>query len=387
MKFQPHRRWRFTTMMGLLTLFLAFVLLASPKTPVAQAIEGPFNYSEVLQKSLFFYEAQQAGDLPAWNRVTWRADSTLNDGADVGRDLTGGWYDAGDHVKFGFPMAASATMLAWGAVDYRNAYVQSGQLDELSNNLRWVNDYFLKSLHQRQSWQLRVLWPDWRRWPDHSWWGSAEVLDYRMTRPSYKITTTCPGSDLAGETAAAMAASSIVFRQNGDIAYADLLVSKAQKLYDFADTYRGRYSSCITDASSFYNSWSGYNDELVWGAIWLYRATGNATYLTKAQTEYANLGTEPQSTVKSYKWTHAWDDKGYGSYVLMAKLTGQQQYKDDAQRWLDYWTVGYNGQRVPYSPGGQAVLDQWGSLRYAANTAFIAFVYSDYLASSGGSQT
>ena len=32
---------------------------------------------------------------------------------------------------------------------------------------------------------------------------------------------------------------------------------------------------------------------------------------------------------------------------------------------------------VNYSPGGQAVLDQWGSLRYAANTAFAALVYSD----------
>src|ERR687897_849915 len=82
-----------------------------------------FNYAEALQKSLFFYEAQRSGDLPAGNRVNWRGDSGLQDGSDVGRDLTGGWYDAGDHVKFGLPMAASATMLAWGIVDYRNAYV------------------------------------------------------------------------------------------------------------------------------------------------------------------------------------------------------------------------------------------------------------------------
>jgi endoglucanase len=38
---------------------------------------------------------------------------------------------------------------------------------------------------------------------------------------------------------------------------------------------------------------------------------------------------------------------------------------------------GADGTRVNYSPGGQAVLDQWGSLRYAANTAFVALVYSD----------
>ncbi len=66
-----------------------------------------------MQKSLFFYEAHGPAT-PASNRVNWRGDSGLHDGADVGRDLTGGWYDAGDHVKFGLPMAATATMLAWG---------------------------------------------------------------------------------------------------------------------------------------------------------------------------------------------------------------------------------------------------------------------------------
>jgi hypothetical protein len=35
-----------------------------------------------------------------------------------------------------------------------------------------------------------------------------------------------------------------------------------------------------------------------------------------------------------------------------------------------------NGQKVRYSPGGLAFLDTWGSLRYAANTAFVALVHS-----------
>jgi hypothetical protein len=93
-----------------------------------QLFAQSFNYGEALQKSLFFYEAQRAGDLPATNRVNWRGDSAMQDGSDVGRDLTGGWYDAGDHVKFGLPMAATATMLAWSIVDYRSAYVSRGVL-------------------------------------------------------------------------------------------------------------------------------------------------------------------------------------------------------------------------------------------------------------------
>ncbi|HEX6290783.1 MAG TPA: glycoside hydrolase family 9 protein [Herpetosiphonaceae bacterium] len=362
---------------------LATVLLiaALVRFPLVSLQAAPaYNYAEALQKAIFFYEAQQSGPKPSWNRVEWRGNSGMTDGADVGKNLTGGWYDAGDHVKFGFPMASSATMLAWGAVEYRDAYTSSGQLDELLNNLRFVNDYFIRAHTAPNELYGQVG----NGGADHAWWGPAEVM--QMARPSYKIDASCPGSDLAGETAAAMAASSMVFRST-DAAYADTLLSHARQLYSFADTYRGKYSSCITDAASYYNSWSGYNDELVWGAIWLYRATGDAAYLSKAESYYANLNTEPQSTVKSYKWTHAWDDKAYGSYVLLAKLTGKQQYKDDAQRWLDYWTVGVNGARVTYTPGGLAWLDQWGSLRYAANTAFVALVYADYLGSTNALYT
>lgn len=38
---------------------------------------------------------------------------------------------------------------------------------------------------------------------------------------------------------------------------------------------------------------------------------------------------------------------------------------------------------MPYSPGGLAQLDRWGASRYAANTAWIALVYSDYLREHG----
>jgi endoglucanase len=338
-----------------------------------QAHAAPaFNYAEALQKSIWFYEAQQSGKKADWSRVGWRGDSAMKDGQDVGVDLTGGWYDAGDHVKFGFPMAFSTTMLAWGAVEYRDAYTRSGQLPYLINNLRFVNDYFIKA-HPAAN----VLYGQvGSGGTDHAWWGPAEVMP--MTRPAYKIDASCGGSDLAGETAAAMAASSIVIRPT-DAAYADKLVTHAKQLYAFADTVRKKYSECVTDAASYYNSWSGFNDELVWGAIWLYRATSDATYLAKAEAGYDNLGTEPQSTTKSYKWTIAWDDKSYGAYVLLARLTGKQRYIDDANRWLDYWSVGVNGQKVPTSPGGQAVLDSWGSLRYAANTSFVALLYSDWI--------
>lgn len=43
--------------------------------------------------SILFYEVQRAGKLPKGNRVPWKTDSALNDGKDIGVDLSGGWYD------------------------------------------------------------------------------------------------------------------------------------------------------------------------------------------------------------------------------------------------------------------------------------------------------
>ncbi len=332
--------------------------------------DGSFNYGSALQKTVLFYDAQRSGPMSPDNRVGWRGDSGLTDGDDQGVDLTGGWYDAGDHVKFGFPMAATATLLAWSVLEYEAGYDAMGQLPHILDNLRWVNDYFVRA-HSAPD----ELWGQVGQGStDHAWWGPAEVMT--MNRPAYKVDAGCPGSDLAGETAAAMAAAAMVFEPT-DPAYASQLLDHAVELYDFADQHRGEYSDCITDAQAFYNSWSGYQDELVWGAAWLYAATGDTAYLAKAESEFQLLGAD-------IGWTHAWDDKTYGSYVLLSMLTGDALYEERSQNWLNYWTVGQWGQSITYTPGGLAWLDTWGSLRYAANTAFLAFVYADYLEDTGG---
>jgi hypothetical protein len=335
---------------------------------------GTYNFAEVLQKSLWFYDAQRAGKLPDDFRVRWRADSALQDGSDVGRDLSGGFYDAGDHVKFGLPMAYSLTTLAWGGVEYGPAYEEARQKAPLLDILKWGADYLMKCHVRNPDGSTAELYGQVGDGDiDHAYWGRAESMV--MARPSFKVTPTQPGSDLAAETAASLAATSLLF-QTSDPVYAAKLIEHARALYTFADTYRGKYSDVITGAANFYRSWSGYQDELTWAAIWLYRATGEAAYLAKAKTEYNALsgggaGNHP------YQFTLSWDDKSFGCYVLMAQLDGGAVYRADAERWLNYWSVGVNNQQVPMTPGGLAWRDQWGALRYAANTAFCAFVYAD----------
>ncbi|WP_018751213.1 glycoside hydrolase family 9 protein [Paenibacillus sanguinis] len=352
--------------------------LASTSSPSSAS---DYNYAEALQKSIYFYEAQRSGVLPEDNRVEWRGDSGLQDGADVGVDLTGGWYDAGDHVKFGLPMASTATMLAWSVYEYRDGYEQAGQLDEILDNIRWATDYFIKA-HTAPN----ELWGQvGNGTADHNWWGPAEVMP--MDRPAYKIDAANPGSDLAGETAAALAASSIIFKDS-DPGYSALLLQHAKELYQFADQYRGKYSDSITDARAFYQSWSGYADELSWAAVWLYLATDDPDYLDQAIAASDEWGTDQQGNW-DYKWTHAWDDKHYGAQLLLARITNDPRFVQSTEKNMQFWTTGVSGtgERVSYTPGGLAHLDQWGALRYAANQAFLAFVYSDWVSDPVSKQT
>ena len=143
--YKQRRLFTIIAIIGIPLLLVTFIAIPVHFVQAAKAATPTYNYGEALQKSIYFYEEQSSGTKPAWNRVPWIGNSATTDGSDVGLDLSGGWYDAGDHVKFGLPMAYSATMLAWGVIANRSAYVSDGQLQYMLNNLHWVNDYFIKA--------------------------------------------------------------------------------------------------------------------------------------------------------------------------------------------------------------------------------------------------
>jgi glycosyl hydrolase family 9/cellulose binding protein with CBM2 domain len=59
-----------------------------------------------------------------------------------------------------------------------------------------------------------------------------------VSRPSYPVISSCPGSDLVGQASAALAASSIVFK-TADPNYSAELLAQAQSLFTFAATQTG----------------------------------------------------------------------------------------------------------------------------------------------------
>ncbi|CAI0441173.1 unnamed protein product [Linum tenue] len=304
------------------------------------------DYGQALSKSILFFEAQRSGFLPHNQRVTWRSNSGLNDGKASGVDLVGGYYDAGDNVKFGLPMAFTVTMMSWSIIEYGKQMAASGELHNAMEAIKWGTDYFIKA-HPEPN----VLYGEVGDGnTDHYCWQRPE--DMTTDRRAYRIDPSNPGSDLAGETAAAMAAASIVFRHSNP-AYSRELLNHAYQLFDFADKYRGKYDSSITVAQKYYRSVSGYNDELLWAAAWLYQASNNQYYLNYLAANGDALG-------------------GTGVF---------QRYQQKAEYFM-CGCVGKGSRNIQKTPGGLIFRQRWNNLQFVTSASFLATVYSDYLSSA-----
>ena len=141
---------------------------------------------------------------------------------------------------------------------------------------------------------------------------------------------------------------------------------------------RAKSDAGYTAASGFYTSYSGFYDELALAGCWLYKATGDKTYLTKAEQFAENFGTEFQGgTEMAYSWTMSWDDTHMGACLLLAELTGKDKYYTAIENSIDCWNGKLEGSNpITISPGGLSFLSQWGSVRYANNQAFIDAIYT-----------
>ncbi|CAG5091310.1 Oidioi.mRNA.OKI2018_I69.PAR.g12962.t2.cds [Oikopleura dioica] len=322
------------------------------KASKEEVAKTKYDLNEVIAKSILFYEAQRSGELPEDNRVKWRGDSGLNDGCDIGRDLTGGWYDAGDYVKFGLPMAWSTTTLTWGIIEYGDAYKAAGEYENALAQVKWTLDYFVKCHIAKDQFVAQIG----NAKKDHEYWGRAEEM--RMNRPTYIISPKNPGSDVVGESAAALAAGSLLFRESNP-KLADEYLAHARELYALAKNYQKDYNSAIPMITEFYKSW-GYKDEIAWASAWIYRASGDSKWKAIAERDYNNFGIQ-YSGVES-----TWDSKKPGTMAVMLQATKNPKYATHLAKYVD------SALRQRKTPKGMIYVQKWAPLRHASNIAFMA---------------
>ncbi|KAK9136448.1 hypothetical protein Syun_015778 [Stephania yunnanensis] len=341
------------------------------------------KYAVALGLAVRFFDAQKSGKLEN-NEIPWRGDSALHDGKEEGMDLSKGMYDAGDHVKFGLPMAFTGTILSWAILEYGDQMENIDEITHIQNSLKWITDYLINAHPSENVLYIQVGDPE----IDHKCWERPETMAEK--RPLTQINATSPGTEVAAETAAALASASLVFKKSNST-YSNILLKHAKQLFTFADTYRGSYSLSIPEVQKYYNS-TGYGDELLWAASWLYHATHDRSYLNYVIekngfdfADWLNLKTP---------W-FSWDNKLEGTQVLLSRLKflgsetsnplvliGIGKYKYKADTFICSLLLDSPTATSSRTDGGLIWVSEWNSLQHPIGSAFLAVLYSDYMRTS-----
>ncbi|WP_162142407.1 glycoside hydrolase family 9 protein [Cucumibacter marinus] len=372
---------------GALATGLVFGLIAS-----ANAAEiTTSDYAEALPLAVKFFGAQRSGDNHNWLLARNPAGSTchLGDGEAYasGYDLTGGWMDAGDFLKFTQNNAFTAHSLLKAYEVWPDAFADLDDIaysgvpngiPDILDEVKIATDYLLKVMPDDDTVIARV--------------GGNQDHDNLYTCPTMSALPAEQGGDprpvyadgkanTAGIAAAALALMSKLYMPY-DADYAAAALAQAKRLDAFAKAHPGTVADgyypegvCetpegedVTYDEDYYENgrcaanWTDgeYRDAEMCGAIELYRATGETTYFDRASALSAELD--------DHGWVVGWgqnEDYCRHSLALAGDEAAIALLKTANDRAIDL---------VSDSPNvkGLAYYMPWGSLNSALSAAFSA---------------
>ncbi|MDE6566383.1 MAG: glycoside hydrolase family 9 protein [Lachnospiraceae bacterium] len=312
-------------------------------------LELEYNFAKAFQYSLYLYDANMCGsNVKEDTAFTWRGNCHLEDqtatynGKTV--DVSGGYHDAGDHVKFNLPQAYSASTLGIGYYEFKDAFTELGQDQHMKIIMDRFAEYFENCTILDNSGKVEAYcYQVGEGNSDHGYWGPPEDQTSRQgAREAYFTSSSTTCTDIVGETAAALAIYAVNYK-TADKAASDKALKYAKALFEYAESNTKGLSS-NSKAAGFYNG-SRWEDDMALASIWLYKATGDSSYQNKYNTYVQGCQTG---------WVMSWDDVSAAAYLYGGKA--------DSTRTI------INNKKSTVSPQGFAYVDgSWGSARY--NTA------------------
>jgi endoglucanase len=276
------------------------VTATSPSFRIASASS---LYTHAVASSVSFYQNErdgadfiasplrtEAGHLNDANAMTYLTPNANSSGAFKGDlsplgvriDASGGWWDAGDYLKFVQTTSYTDAMLLLGVRDFASmgssawrAEARFGadwlmkMWDDSTQTLYYqvgIGEGNSKTVGDHDIWRLPQ--------DDDTWGGTDPLYRYIRNRPVFRAGP--PGSpvspNLAGRDAAAFALCYQVFRSSAP-SFANRCLLSAEHIFDLADTSPKTLLTVIP--YSFYPE-TEWRDDLELGAVELYRALAAA---------------------------------------------------------------------------------------------------------------
>ena len=401
-----------------LSLLTACTLLSgtalAAATPGKADYEEPeLNYAKLLQYSLYFYDANMCGtDVTGKSRLSWRGNCHIYDAkvpmqsidddmngtnlssayltkykdifdpdGDGFIDVSGGYHDAGDHVKFGMPETYAGSIVSWGYYEFRDAYEAIGEAEHTEMLIRHFCDYFMRCTFLDESGNVIAFCHQVGDGAtDHKYWQPPEID--AMGRPAFFVTAEKPATDVVSEAAACLAINYCNFKDT-DKDYAEQCLKYAKLLYQFAVDNEKAVLKSDDGPASFYES-KKWEDDFCFAGGWLYLITKDHSYLDsclKYDDYYAPPG-----------YVLCWNDMWNGVSIIFGRI--QDEYPEICEEAreatgrgvyekLDFWEMEAKALNT-YESGeknteaGFYHVDNWGSARYNTAAQFCALVYDKY---------
>ena len=345
-------------------------------------------------------DAQYVGD--AWARPAGHdaaapggGDSSVtcrNDACDYSLDVTGGWYDAGDHGKYVVNGGIAAWQLLWvyeraaQSAGESSPWLADGTLDipESGNGVADVLDEarheveFLLAMQVPQGEELAGMVH--HKIHDEAWTGMLTMPD-QDTEPRLLS----PPSTAATLNMAAVAAQAARIWAEIDPGFADTALQAAESAYAAALAHPREFASSLSSQGGGPYNDNNLEDEFLWAAAELFTTTGEQTYLDDIGA--SELFVDGTDAVRLGGF--GWQNVGALGLIRLALTPSELPEADRehaSQTIIDaadalVGVLENQGYRLPYQPGGLNYV--WGSNGQLLNSASVLLAAHDL---TGGSQ-
>lgn len=352
----------------------------------AEAFEAQ-DYKKALWMTTRFYGGQRSGIGPNWlimehENPEYRTSFTKD--ADEGYNLEGGWFDCGDHVTFGQTFFYSAYVLAkayeafptgfhdlYNGKDYSD-YVESGDWDitggkpngipDLLEEIKYATDWIIKATPNSNTFYFEKGEGN----LDHKTWvtsGKMSTQGYDEGGEPRKMWKNPNDGHMASFAAASLALMARLYSKY-DSEYSDSCIEHARNAFAYAEPRKN--SAAGASSGGFYGAPKAPILAFIMAASEMYKTTGEETFKNHA---ISNAG-------KIEHHYYAFDYSNFhdlAPYVIATCIDSERDSMLNKMKtvFVNEFINKVNGEKV-CTVGNSG----WGALRYPANQALIAALYS-----------
>lgn len=315
----------------------------------------------------------------------YRKGYDFTNDADGSVDLSGGWFDCGDHVKFGQTQFYSAYIVLKGFSEWPTGYddyysydysgyhaaqdfswegkkgIPNGIPDVL-DEVKFVCEFFIKCSPNATTFYSQVGDGnnDQKNWLTSVAKAALPNNQGGQNDGSRSVVKNPDDCAMPSFCAATLALFSKVYKKY-DSEFAETCLQHAKYAFSYASAKKGKSAA----AGGFYPAHKNPYDAYICAAAELFWATGDNSYKSQAISNNSN--------VKDHNWQFGFDNCDDIAIYNLLKL-GDTSQLELLKKFINSYYKGHVN-----SEGVYQSTDSWGTLRYNGNVAFIMALYDTYM--------